>query len=329
MKSKNIANLTAVIFSIGVTLAVFAEDNKSVLAQNGESDRVKSILFKARDFSEKSSFKSEKSWSDSRFWNGKVVDEVIYRTYENDKLLERHETIVGGSVKWMVISNSSGFYYLSGDGKLAIKNETSKNHALFWNDMFDRLDWNYNCTYSMTEEKFDGIPCYKITMKSPEDKESMARMMNKSLKFMRENEAYIRDQFLAIRVFWVGQNNNFIYSYALYNPRGQKISFKDWGKVEFMNNMDKSLFAIPAGITPVTVKSSDELNKIYRKYYSNLKNDEDFSILAASRTAALKHWQYLLSIPALLFLLYLMYLLPKRRKIRHASKIKLPEKIEL
>lgn len=33
---------------------------------------------------------------------------------------------------------------------------------------------------------------------------------------------------------------------------------------------------------------------------------KDFSILAASHTAALKHWQYLLSVPALLFLLYFL-----------------------
>ena len=56
---------------------------------------------------------------------------------------------------------------------------------------------------------------------------------------------------------------------------------------------------------------------------------KDFSVFAASLTAALKHWQYLLSIPALLFLLYLMYLLSKRRKIRHASKINLSEETEL
>lgn len=58
-------------------------------------------------------------------------------------------------------------------------------------------------------------------------------------------------------------------------------------------------------------------------------NKKEISVFAASRTAALKHLQYLLSIPALLFLLYLMYLLPKRRKIRHASKIKLPEETGL
>ena len=44
---------------------------------------------------------------------------------------------------------------------------------------------------------------------------------------------------------------------------------------------------------------------------------KDFSVLAASCTAALKHWQYLLSIPALLFLLYFLAGRLKRRKEHH------------
>ena len=249
---------------ITATAIVLTIVSFSVFAQNNDSDKVKSILFMAKDSTEKASFKSKTSNN----YDGKVVDNIIYRTYMNGTLLDRHEQIVDGVVKEIVISNHSGIYYFNRDGKFAIKNEIKMlryNRALGFNYMLDKLDWNYNCSYSMTEDKFNGIPCYKIIMKSPDDEGSMAKMINKSVQYIRDNKAFLQFTFLATRVFWVGQNNNFIYSYAFYNPKGEIIYSRTWGKIEFLNKIDENLFAIPKGITPVTVKSPEKMKEVCQK----------------------------------------------------------------
>lgn len=239
-----------------------------IYAQNEKSETIRELLFKAKDITEKETFKSVTL----KNYQGKRIENILYQAYVDGTRLIRRETIVNGVIDEIIISNRSGIYYISGNKEFIIKNEIKTpeyNPALDWNFMLDRLDWNYNCTYSMVKDKLNGIPCYKITMQSPDDEEGMAKMIGKSVQYVRDNKSILQHTFLALRIFWVGEKNNFIYSCAFYSANGKKIYSQNAGEIEFMKNIDKSFFATPKEF--YTANNPEDLKQIYLKYRDNIR----------------------------------------------------------
>ena len=76
----------------------------------------------------------------------------------------------------------------------------------------------------------------------------------------------------SVVVYYIGKNDNFVYSMRNYNSKGKLISQINYENVELNVKLDDNLFEIPKGLE---VKVANSINE-YSKYLSEamLKDNE-------------------------------------------------------
>ena len=141
--------------------------------------------------------------------------------------------------------------------------------------------------YRISKGVYLNRKCYKLIVKYPSDSGTLIRTSPWHFQYrvvtrLFHNEANIRsrkfssDEFQANRValrqayfstieLLIDENPTrpFIYSIATYNTDGQRLDFFDWGDVEFLDNLNESLFSPPSGSRIVKATDPQNFSKLY------------------------------------------------------------------
>ena len=119
--------------------------------------------------------------------------------------------------------------------------------------------------YSISDDKYKDIPCYKITEKIPSDADYVNQRITRLQRYSKESKAELLEHLEFARTYMVGKEDNFIYSCAFYNIQGRRTLVEEWGDVKFDEPMSDSLFVHPQGSPAFTAKNGAEFEHVMAK----------------------------------------------------------------
>jgi hypothetical protein len=131
------------------------------------------------------------------------------------------------------------------------------------------LDKKVQCAYTISDDIYKNVPCYKITVECATDNESLVKLTGSNMEYVKKNRADIlkSDRTGTTAVILIDRKSKLIYSITAYNPIGRKTGNMAWGdNVEFNIPMDQTLFELPQSAHIHIIKSAEELKRATDKY---------------------------------------------------------------
>jgi outer membrane lipoprotein-sorting protein len=254
-------------------------------SQEDSSKKAEGILAKASEAVAKMTFKSRSIQKTvgvqknitTNIYQKSNPDGTVWIKVESIKENEKKEN----EVISVFLQNDEGMFFIA--GKIAVKlayMNTLQNNMM--NNMGQvPLAVNGNSVkYSLVEKEHNGIPCYVVDVKTTntiETDKEILEATKKSLpddikKILDEQNINLSAMMPSVVVYYIGKNDNFVYSMRNYNSKGKLISQINYENVELNVKLDDNLFEIPKGLE---VKVANSINE-YSKYLSEamLKDNE-------------------------------------------------------
>ena len=208
--------------------------------------------------------------------NGQELDIVFFSKPGENIRFERFEAPVpNGDTRVGIYNAADGqFLWVEGRDHEIIGNTVMKT-LIEYPGLLDfrrtiRLNMHSGVAaeYSVAEDEYNGIPCYKIWVIFPDDDDSV-RTLSRIVpeQFEKYKDAARREAVTKI-LLWIGKGDNqFIYAYEFYDALGNKRESMQWNSVEFIPLSDE-LFRLPAGVTVEEAKTKEEVMAIANRHYA-------------------------------------------------------------
>lgn len=156
-----------------------------------------------------------------------------------------HRIEFAGKGTPITLKNSSGSFMLYPDSKIAVREADTDR---------EKPNFDAYATYTMSEEEYNGKPCYIIIREIP--------ITNKTLTIFKaftpeeqrkqplsEIRKIFKEYFATKAVFRITKDDNLIYAIANYNSNGKFLSEVKYSKIEINPSLSDELFEIPNGYT--------------------------------------------------------------------------------
>lgn len=234
-------------------------------------DEAKALLYEAKDITSKASFTSVTPI----YKNGQLQKTVkMYRVVMPDgSRLEKVENLWPDLLKEAYISNKTETYVLLADSVTKV-DVLQENRNIIYTSINEL--YNEGASYSVSEEDYHDIPCYKVTVKLPTDQASIDKLAVKFRNGASNAREHITTRFPFTKTYLVGTDDYFIYSCSFYNLDGKQILSYNWGKVDFKTPIDENIFKTPQG-NIVQLNGNAEKLRYIRSLFNlpNLARNED------------------------------------------------------
>lgn len=215
-----------------------------------------------KNYSSRSVFTVGKSKvTDSSFQQ--VSPEGIVRT-RREVMME--PTSVGNPFNpWLVITNEDGRFQIS-------KEQVMKLNYQFGRNSFDEK--GLSIAYTLSDQDFEGIPCYKITRKIVFN-QAARRAYIESLPSELQRDTDVNEQFPVLEVMLVGKRDLFPRQIEFYNQSGKLTEKNQFSNVMLNPVMPADLFEVPSLKIKVISSVDEYANFTSAKIEENvLKNTE-------------------------------------------------------
>ena len=252
------------VIIIGV-IVIILRASPICLAIAESPEEIEALLHHARKITAKASLFSVASYS---IGNLQKTIRVYRKSASDGTLLERIENIWSDSLTETCISNQSGTYIIRGESILRVNYLPGSRSFTYSNSPDYR---GIQLKYSITESSYQGIPCFKVTIGVPDNAVTQAILENRFAKSIQKYPDYLSTRFPVEKEYLIDKEKKFIYSCSFYNATQKRIFACDWGKVDFQEAIDESLFIPPSGtVVPIGDDEKEALRYLRSLFFINL-----------------------------------------------------------
>ncbi len=264
-------NMYLRLISVSFLVFLFAEN---ILAMDMTSKNAKNILAKALELQRARSYTATTQGGD----RGVKLDIKIFQRLNRDgSVYYREDCKVAGKKKSSLkIKNQRGSFYITTlSPHSAIKYNYPKPNI--WDSYYI---YDQYADYTIENDTYNNIPCYKIS-KLVEFKKTYYNIYLKAVRERYEEmpkwggRKSFQLGFPAKMVFYIGKDNNFVYSKSVYNPDGKLLITEALKNVKLNPSLSDSVFALPQKtmIQPVNSRQEEDavLTQQFEEYAQKYK----------------------------------------------------------
>ncbi len=226
------------------------------------SDKVKQLVIDAIDYTDTVNFQSVTEVEQQGM---RLTSYLIRVTDKDKKTYLKNDIYQGRKLIFTYLVRDGKIFQIN--GKNIVENnvdDPAHNPMLSWKiyqqikSVLEKLD----CSYKMSDSYHNGISCYKVTVKFPDDKASLAKLGPDV-----EPGAIPR-----IIEFVIGKAQKFIYETKLYDADGNLAGEIVFGKVRFNTEYNAETFKLPRTREIKVANGAKGIEKIYNTRTSSFSN---------------------------------------------------------
>ena len=258
---------------------------------------IMNFLRNAVEYTENSTFKSK------NFTENDYVYKTMEIYFDAKKIRFEWNSATGNRPSRRIISPALGkgeFSWVEDNDGSCLDNKlihceyyTNWNYLAFFSAIVADTRLNSG-RYSISQAMYKKIPCYRVTARYPSDDRTISQTSAWNIKPVvidairkhkdqnifsenltsaefNEKREELRANYFAILEIYIDKTESkpFIYGFQAYNFRGNKIYNLAWGDIDFLPEINPTLFELPRHVSVKKITSDREYSKIYMKSYGS------------------------------------------------------------
>ena len=209
----------------------------NIFAKSMTPKEAKIILDKALKLQETRSFTASSSSGEGK---SKTIVNVFQKLNKDGSTCRRIDGIAAPKLTHITIKNTEGLFEFFSGSNIAIKIAYKYKYKKY----------NKGIKYKIKTGYYQKIPCYIITKKNPCNEDSFAFFIeNGAKKFTERNIDELRSLYfrrcIVLKIYYIGENDNFIYKKLQYDKNGKLKSTFQYENVNLSPLINDNIFNIP------------------------------------------------------------------------------------